>query len=180
MDIPTTPDAIWVQTQVFPSWSVIVPRSLTPTDAETAAEAGYWHARDEHRSVSFTSLIVVDASSSHSIPAATIVGQVAQRVLPRGRKVTDQPQDLPSRAVFAKRAGSGVASHALQGIVAADGVVLIATITSDDEAWCRRVWSSIRHTPEVAAAMEAEADADRVAADRAEDRTAELVGAQSG
>lgn len=172
MDIPTTPDAIWVQTQVFPSWSVIVPRSLTPTDPETAAEDGYWHARDEHRSVSLTSLLIIDGSNGDAIPAATIVGQVAPRVLPRGRRVAEQPAGLPCRAVFAKRAGSGVASHALQGIVAGDGVALIATITSDDEAWCRRVWSSIRHTPDVAAAMDAEADL-------AEGRAAELAGAQS-
>jgi hypothetical protein len=167
MDITTSPDAVWVHTQVFPSWSVTVPRSLTVTDPECAEDEGYWHARDAHRSVSLTSLLVVDASNAEPIPASMIIGNVAARVLPRGRRIQDVPAGLPSRAVYAKVAGSQVAAHALQGLVAAEGVALVATITSDDEAWCRKVWMSIRHTPEVAARMDAV------------DRFDELVGARS-
>lgn len=145
MDIPTTPDAIWVHTQVFPSWSITVPRSLVVIEPQSEVDDQYWHARDEHRSVSMTSLRVFDASDAAPIDASLIIGRVAGQLLPRGRSIKDQPEGLPARAVYAKRAGSGVAAHALQGIVAADGVVLITTITSDDEAWCRRVWTSIKH-----------------------------------
>jgi hypothetical protein len=167
MDIPTTPDAIWVHTQVFPSWSVTVPRSLAVIDPTTAVERGYWHARDEQRSVSLTSLILVDVEQGDPVPASEIIDIAAGQILPRGRKVTDGPQGLLSRAVHAKGGGVGPASRRLQGLIAADGIALLVTISSDDEAWCRRVWMSVRHTPEVAAAMEMDAPTD------------ELVGAAS-
>jgi hypothetical protein len=156
MNITTTPDTIWVHTQVFPSWTVDIPRSLIPIDPRTAADESYWHARDEHRSVSISSMTLFDTAAGIPVPGSLIVKTVAAQVLPRGRRIKETPAGLPSRAVYAKGLGSRVAEHALQGIVAAEGVVLIATITSDDEAWCRRVWSSIRHTPELAAAMEAQ------------------------
>ena len=148
MDISTAPDAIWVQTQVFPHWSVTVPRSLTVIDPDSAEDEGYWHARDEHRSVSMTSYLLVDAATLEPVPATQIFDKLAAQVLPDGRSVTDQPDGLLARAVIADDIGSSVASQALQGVVAADGVALITTITSDDEAWCRRVWNSIRHLPD--------------------------------
>ena len=115
MNISTVPDAVWVQTQVFPHWSVTVPRSLTVLDPDSAEDEGYWHARDEHRSVSMTSYLLVDAATMEPVPADQIFDRLAERLLPDGRAVADQPDGMLSRAVIADDIGSSVASQALQG-----------------------------------------------------------------
>lgn len=148
MTTTTAPDTAWIHTQVFPSWSVTLPRSLQVLDPELAEDEGYWHARDDHRSVSMTSVLIVDSATAQPIDGAAIIGRLATALLPRGRRIKDTPAGLVSRAVYATGIGSELADHALQGVVAADGVALITTITSDDEAWCRRVWASIRHHPQ--------------------------------
>lgn len=140
MDITLAPDQVWIHTEVFPHWAVSIPRELRVIEPD---DDQYWHARDEHRSVSLTSMEVTEAGAR--VSARRLLDQVGSLLLPKGRRITEAPPGLAARAVYARVPAPGVASRALQGVVVADGFILIATITADDEAWCRAVWRTIRH-----------------------------------
>jgi hypothetical protein len=133
-----TRDPAAIVRQVFPSWSIAIPPSFSEAFVE---DGDYWHAWDVHRSVSLTSLVVSDRDgpvTAHSIiehfPAA------------EGRPMKGLPRGLLGWAVEIDADPSARASRALSGVLATDGRVLLATITSDDRVWARRTWLSIRQT----------------------------------
>ncbi len=122
--------------QVFPSWSTAIPSSLAQTFLE---EDGYWHAWDGHRSVSLSSFTLMDGDQP--VPAGMIVRQIPPG---HGVRVRRLPPDLVGWGIEAKAVQPAPASWTLSGVLAADGRVLLATITSDDIEWSRETWRSIR------------------------------------
>lgn len=141
MKLITDPDAVWWHLQLFEHWSISVPSDM---EFETAEDGAYQHARQGRRSVSCTSVNLTEHDDT-PVPAAAILAQIADRGLPKGRKVAAGPRGVMSRAVIREVEPPAVASMALQGIAAADGWLLLVTITADDPAWCRQVWTSIHH-----------------------------------
>jgi len=123
--------------QVFAHWSVQIPMSLK---AQFVPDAQYWHARDEHRSVSLTSMVITE----HGRPASQkrILRQIQ---LPMEGTPVALPAGLEGwgREVVAEPCA--IATRAVTGIIAAKGRVLIVTVTSDDVLWATSVWLSIRH-----------------------------------
>lgn len=126
--------------RVFTAWWIRVPRSFSETFVH---EDGYWHSYDEHRSISLTSFVLDDGEGP--VPAEEIF-RVATQAL-RGTPVNELPPGLLGRAVTARAPRSSRASKLLSGVAAADGNLLLATVTSDDLEWARKVWVSIRHRP---------------------------------
>ena len=122
--------------QVFPSWSVDIP---TTFDETFLVEPEYWHAWDVDRSVSLSSFVLTDDHGP--VPAQQIMEQVSP---PAGTPIEVLPRGLVGWAVEVEAEPSARASRALSGMLAADGKVLLVTIASDDPAWSRRTWSSIR------------------------------------
>ena len=122
--------------RVFAAWSIEVPASLAETFVETDA---YWHAHDEHRSVSLTSLRLT--AKGRLVSAARIARQIPPL---DGLQVDELPPDLTGRATTSAALQPARASQVLSGALAADGRMLIVTITSDDLEWARGVWLSIR------------------------------------
>jgi hypothetical protein len=123
--------------RIFPAWSVEVPDTF---DETFVADDGYWHAWDEHRSVSLTSLVLTDKRGRPSQEA--IAAQLPEL---EGTPLVDGPPGLTSRAVLTDAVQPARAARVLTGFLVADGRVLLATITSDDLDWARSVWSSIRY-----------------------------------
>jgi hypothetical protein len=123
--------------RVFPSWSISVPRSFAET---FEAEDGYWHAYDAHRSVSLTSVLVSDDRGP--VPARTILERF-ESVL-EGTEIPELPPGTSGWAVATEAIKPARASRMLAGLLVADGRMLVVTITSDDLAWARGIWSSIR------------------------------------
>ena len=123
--------------RVFPRWSIEIPDSLAET---FVTPESYWHAWDDHRSVSMTSILVADANGP--IDAKRIA-----RELPpgEGKSVDERPPGLDGWAVIADAIQPAKASRMLSGILTSVGCALIVTITTDDLDWARRVWLSIRH-----------------------------------
>jgi hypothetical protein len=131
MRMPTT-----IRRRVFPSWSIEIPSSFTEAFVE---EGGYWHAYDEDRSISLTSLKVSDRRQS--VPALAVL----RRMPPSdGEPVDALPSGLLGWAVTMDAGPTARASRYLSGMLATDGHVLLATITSDDDAWRLATWLSIR------------------------------------
>ena len=123
---------------VFRTWWIRIPRSFEET---VIYDDSYWHAYDEHRSVSLTSLMLDDGSGP--VPAAEIFRHATQIL--RGLPVDEAPPGVRARAVTARAPRSSRARRLLSGVAAVDGNLLLATVTSDDQEWARRVWVSIRH-----------------------------------
>lgn len=125
--------------RVFPAWSIELPTSFVETFVR---DGDYWHAYDEHRSVSLTSIAMTDRRGP--VPAAALA-----KSIPRldGDPIRELPGGLIGRAVLVAATQPARASHALSGMLAAAGRILVVTITSDDLAWVRRTWLSIRHQP---------------------------------
>jgi len=126
--------------RVFEAWSVEIPATFAETFNE---DDSYWHAFDDERSVSLSSIVLSDALGP--VSAERIL-----RELPSldGEPVGDLPSGLIGRAATGPAVQPAIASQALSGLVAVDGRLLIATVTSDDPEWARRVWLSIRsHAP---------------------------------
>jgi hypothetical protein len=123
--------------QVFAHWSIQMPTSLR---SPQVPDPEYWHARDEHRSVSLTSMVITERG--RPVSQKRILREIK-------RPMEGVPVALPpglegwGREVVVER--SAVASRALTGIAAAKGRVLIVTVTSDDVVWATSVWLSIRH-----------------------------------
>lgn len=134
---PPAPSSI--SRQVFPAWSVQIPESFAETFVEDGA---YWHAWDDHRSVSLTSIQLADARGPVS------AGMIA-RQFPKldGSPVDDLPPGVAGRAVTTSAPLPARASQMLTGLLAAPGRVLIVTITTNDLDWARRTWLSIRTHP---------------------------------
>lgn len=126
--------------QVFPTWWITIPATFAQTYLE---EDGYWHAWDEHRSVSLSSLAVTDAA------APVDADMIAREFPPEGGTLVEAlPRGCTGWAVEADTEQPARASRALSGMLFADGRVLVATITSDDPAWRLRTWTSIRFYPQ--------------------------------
>ena len=129
---------ISVVRHVFPAWSIHIPPSF---DETFLTEPDYWHAWDEDRSVSLSSVVVDDGRGP--APAGQLVDQ-----MPRpheGTPVDVLPAGLLGWAVVAEADPTSRATRALSGILAVDGRLLLAPITSDDPAWIRSTWLSIRY-----------------------------------
>ena len=125
-----------IRKRVFPSWSIEIP----PSFAEAfVSEGGYWHSFGEDRSVSLTSLEVTDRG--RPVPARSILRQMTPS---EGNPVDVLPKGLVGWAVNADAGPSARASRCLTGMLATDGHVLLATITSDDADWALSIWRSIR------------------------------------
>ena len=133
---PTEPT---VERRVFEAWSIEVPAAF----AETFVDAdGYWHGYDQHRSVSLTSLVISEERDPVS------ASRILRRARPLGGSPVDQvPPGVLGRAATCAAPQPARASQLLSGLLAADGRLLIVTITSDDLEWARRVWLSIRSHP---------------------------------
>lgn len=129
--------------QVFAAWSVEVPESFAETFVE---EDFYWHAWDDHRSVSLTSVQVTDDRGPVS---ARMIAEMIDRELPRigESPVDDLPPGIVGRAVTTAAPQPARASQLLMGMLAATGRALLVTITADDLDWARRTWLSIRAHP---------------------------------
>ncbi|MGH2466992.1 MAG: hypothetical protein ACRDGL_04605, partial [Candidatus Limnocylindrales bacterium] len=84
------------------------------------------------------------------VPAREILARSQHEL--EGEPVPELPDGLPGWAVETDVPQPARASRALSGVLVADGRILLVTITGDDLAWARRVWSSIRyHATEPAA-----------------------------
>ena len=127
--------------QVFETWSIEVPVVFEETFVE---EDAYWHAFDDDRSVSLTSMLI--EGEDGAVRAESIVA-----VFPamEGEPVDALPPSVLGSGAFADAIQPARASRCLSGYLCVDGRVLLATITSDDEDWARQIWLSIRHHPRV-------------------------------
>lgn len=127
-----------VERRVFPAWSIVIPAAFSETFVD---DDGYWHAWDACRSVSLSSLAVTDESGL-AAPVTMLLGQFPPL---DGSPLQSLPPGLQGRAAESRVDPPARASRALSGMLAADGRVLIVTITSDDVEWARRTWRSIRY-----------------------------------
>jgi hypothetical protein len=127
-----------VRRQVFPHWSITIPAAFEETFVH---EDGYWHAWDERRSVSLTSLVIVD-HRQRVVPSGQILEQFPAEP---GSRIA-MPPGLNGWAVDVAQEQPARASRAISGIIAVDGGVLIATVTADDLVWATGVWRSIRRS----------------------------------
>ncbi|HEU4672921.1 MAG TPA: hypothetical protein VFS32_08490 [Candidatus Limnocylindrales bacterium] len=128
-------------TRVFAAWSIDVP----PTFNEAAVEGAGWHGYDADRSISLTSVALTE--EDEPVIAERIVDQLAPAMRLPGRPVADLPPGLEGWAAIDEATQPARASKTLSGVLAADGRILIVTITADDLEWARRTWLSIRHHP---------------------------------
>ena len=132
----------WSQIRrVFPHWSITFPVSFEETFVE---EDGYWHAWDENRSISLTSMAIADRRGRQATRE-----ELLETMLPplSGTPLDDRPPGLSGVAAYGPIEQPARASSALTGVLPVDGRILLATITSDDFEWARETWVSIRHHP---------------------------------
>ena len=136
-----TPFVITPLRHVFPSWWISVPLDF---EEDFIDDDRYWHAWDARRSVSLTSIVVTDSEADDRpvTGAALLAAMPAPEGVPVG-----PPPGLQGWAVVIPVADSPRASQALTGMIAVDGRVLLATITSDDIVWATEVWRSIEYAP---------------------------------
>jgi hypothetical protein len=133
---PGAPVERTITRRIFEAWSIEFPATF----AETFEDDGsYWHAYDEGRSVSLSSILLSDVHGP--VSADRIV-----RELPplEGKPPDELPPGLIGQAATGPAVQPANAALMLSGLLAVDGRLLIATITSDDPNWARRVWRSIR------------------------------------
>lgn len=123
----------------FEAWSIAIPSTFTEA---FVVEGGYWHAYDDERSVSLTSVILTEEGIL--VPAESILAQLGTAPLPEGTPLATLPPGLGGCAVEAAAMQPARASRTVSGMLATDGRVLIATITGDDLEWARDTWLSIR------------------------------------
>ena len=127
--------------QVFETWSIEMPASFDETFVH---DDNYWHAYDDERSISLTSLVVGDGD----VPVR------AESMVAAFPPIDGDPVDaLPPAVLGWARTCDAIqparASRCLTGILAVDGRCLLVTITSDDQQWAREIWLSIRHRPRI-------------------------------
>ena len=122
--------------QVFPHWSIMIPAAFDETYVH---QDGYWHAWDDCRSISLTSVVVVD-QRNRPVAARDILEQL--RAEPGA--LAGIPRGLDGWAVVVAQEQPARASRAIHGLIAVDGGLLLATVTAEDLAWATGVWHSIR------------------------------------
>lgn len=122
--------------QVFRHWSITIPAAFEETFVH---EDGYWHAWDDHRSVSLTSLAITD-HRQRPVPSR----QILERFPADPGSRVAMPTGLDGWAVRLALKQPARASQAISGFVAHDGGVLIATVTAEDLDWATSVWWSVR------------------------------------
>jgi hypothetical protein len=125
-----------VTRRVFEAWSIDIPATFAETYVD---EGSYWHAYDEQRSVSLSSILLSDADGP--VSADRIVSELPSL---EGTALNELPPGLIGRAATGPAVQPARAARLLSGMLAMDGRLLVATITSDDPEWARRVWRSIR------------------------------------
>lgn len=140
MNRPSATAEQTIERLVFEAWSVEVPAAFVE-DFDSVDD--YWHAYDEHRSVSLTSVFITE--DGHPVSAARILRRM--RTMLEGSPVDQMPPGLPGIAVIAAVPQPARASRVLSGLLATDGHLLVSSITSDDLEWALRVWLSIRSHP---------------------------------
>jgi hypothetical protein len=124
---------------VFEAWSLEIPAAF----AETVVDDGsYWHACDDERSVSLSSIMLSDVDGP--VSADRIVRELPSL---EGKALDELPPGLNGQAATGPALQPAKAARLLFGMLAVDGRLLIATITSDDPDWARKVWRSIRSYP---------------------------------
>lgn len=128
-----------VTRRVFEAWSIDIPATFAET---YVTDGSYWHAYDEQRSVSLSSILLSDAHGP--VSAVRIVSELP---LLDGTAFNELPPGLIGRAATGPAVQPAREAHLLSGMLAVDGRLLIATITSNDPEWARRVWRSIRSHP---------------------------------
>jgi hypothetical protein len=122
--------------RLFTAWSIEIPASFAETMVDGDA---YWHAYDDRRSVSLTSVVL----TGRGRPVA--VDEIAKRIPALdGSPIAELPPGLVGRAAVIRTTQPAPASQALSGALVAEGRILLVTVTADDLAWARRVWMSIR------------------------------------
>lgn len=124
---------------MFEAWSIEIPVSFEET---FVAKDNYWHAYEDRRSVSLTSMVLTE--EGEPVSAERILHQIRPEA---GTPLDDLPARLGGWATTSDAPPQSRASRILSGMLAVDGRVLLATVTSDDLEWARRVWSSIRSHP---------------------------------
>ena len=125
--------------RVFEAWSLEIPATF----AETFVNDGsYWYACDDDRSVSLSSVLLSDGDGP--VSADRIVRELPSL---EGVALDELPPGLIGQAATGPSLQPAKAARLLVGMLATAGRLLIATITSDDPVWARRVWRSIRSHP---------------------------------
>jgi hypothetical protein len=127
-----------IRRRIFEAWSVEIPAAFV----ESFVDGSYWHASDDERSVSISSILLADPNGP--VSADRIVNELPAL---EGQAIDELPAGLVGRAATGPSVQPAQASRALSGMLAVDGRLLIVTITGDDLAWARRVWRSIRSHP---------------------------------
>lgn len=137
-----SPLEVLVVRRVFPAWSIGIPEFFT----EAFVDESYWHAWDDERSVSMSSLLVTDGRR----PVTAV--EFLERLPPMdGKPVDELPPGLLGVAASCPATPPARASRLLSAILVVDGRALIVTITADDLDWAHRVLLTIR--PHLAEAM---------------------------
>jgi hypothetical protein len=138
-----------VMRHIFPSWALAIPYAFQETH-ET--DGDYWHAWDEHRSVSLSSIRCMDGR--RPVTARELIERFTrEEAVPDATGPTiDPPRGIVGWGVEIDTPPDSRASRAITGFLAVDGCVAIVTITSDDLRWARMVWDSV--TPVGAGAPE--------------------------
>jgi hypothetical protein len=139
--MPAVDRELLVFRQVFETWWIAVPAGF---DDCWVAEGSYWHAWDDHRSVSVSSTVLVD-DAGRAAPAAEVLDSLDGLV--EGESIAEVPPGLQARATIIHTDPDSRASRAVTGFVVVDGRVLTATITSDDVPWAVRIWQTIGYRP---------------------------------
>jgi hypothetical protein len=121
--------------RVFARWSIRIPETFQET---FDFEGNYWHAWDQRRSVSLTSLLLTDRKG-RPVRAREILATMPAT---RGKPVR-MPPGFSGWATVIETPRDARAGRAVSGIVVVDGAVLIATVTADDLDWATSVWLSI-------------------------------------
>jgi hypothetical protein len=125
--------------RVFPHWSISIPVWFQETFVEDDC---YWHAWDDDRSVSLSSIVFTDKRGRRPSPAELLADHPPIPGVP----IEARPPGLTEGvAGYGAVPGPARASSALCGLLAVEGRILLATITSDDLEWALDVWLSIRH-----------------------------------
>jgi len=144
--------------RVFASWSIDVP---TWFEEIFVRRDSYWHAWDEDRSISLSSVILSDEHDRSPTAVEILTTMTADAIAPDGDPIAELPPGLPGWAVIVPTQPPARAGRALHGTLALDGRVLLVTITSDDAEWRSRIWRSIRGHPDAEPVLATQADPNR-------------------
>ena len=96
--------------QVFAHWSITIPAAFAETFLH---EDGYWHAWDDRRSVSLTSVVIADRRK-RPVPA----GRILERFQAGPGSPVAMPTGLDGWAVSVAAVQPARASRAISGVIA--------------------------------------------------------------